>query len=350
MTGLIRPFIIPIFMPNAACPHPCVFCNQKAVSPADDPLPSPQEVDGRIARFLSYKRPERKQVQIAFYGGNFLGLPQKTARAYLGLGQKWVDEKRANGLRLSTRPDTIDGAGLACLADFSVQTVEMGVQSMDDAVLAKIKRGHGAKETAAATRALKSAGFQVGLQLMVGLPGEDEASVQHTARAVAALGPDFVRIHPTLVLKNTVLEKWRVSGAFRPLSLEQAVHRVKLVYEEMARAGICVVRMGLHPDGELTAPGTVTAGPFHPAFGELVLSALFEDSAVKKISDILAEKGPKPARITLTVHPRKLSAAFGPKKSTLARLAARFPEICLEIKADAAVPDRHGAVTTRMDP
>ena len=225
-----RPFIIPIFLPQAGCPHQCVFCNQVPITGSERHVLAPDEVRHQIRNFLKYKKASRASVQIAFFGGNFLGLTIGEIKSWLDLAGEFASQGLVDGIRFSTRPDTIDDVRLDILESYPVSTVELGVQSMDDRVLAQSGRGHTAADSIRAVASLKERGMSVGLQMMVGLPGDSETRSLATARKIADLRPDCVRIYPTVVVANSRLARWYQQGDYQPLVLEDAVTLVKMVY------------------------------------------------------------------------------------------------------------------------
>ena len=155
------------------CPHLCVFCNQKNISGASH-APSPEEVANYLDGSLSLDRPE---AVIAFYGGTFTAIPLAEQEKYLSIAQRFMAEKRASGIRLSTRPDEMDAETARFLKERGVRTVELGVQSLDDGVLEKSGRGHTADDAIRAARTVKDAGLELGIQLMAGLPGDDQREI-----------------------------------------------------------------------------------------------------------------------------------------------------------------------------
>ena len=239
-------------------------------------------------------------MQISFYGGNFLGLETATVHRLLDGAARWVAAGRVDGIRFSTRPDTVDETTLAVLGGYPVDTVEIGVQSTNDRVLALAERGHTAADTARAVKRLRSRGYRIGLQMMVGLPGEDAVCALATGRDVAGLAPDFVRIYPTLVLRHSRLAEWYANGRYAPMTLDRCVSLVKRLFLLFREHRIPVVRMGLQATEGLADGRSIVAGPFHPAFGHLVHSAVFMDRATA----LLENAGRLPARVTLRVHPR----------------------------------------------
>jgi len=315
-----RPFIVPVFIPHAGCPHRCVFCNQAAVTGHGGALPEPGNWTAHAGEFLRFRGRRQGTSQIAFFGGNFLGLPDERIRAMLIAASEYVHKALVDGIRFSTRPDTVNRKTLRLIAAFPVQTVELGAQSMDAEVLMLSRRGHTAADTLAAVELLKAAGYAVGLQVMVGLPGDDAARLMETGRRIADLKPDFVRIYPTLVLAGSVLETWYRAGRYRPLEVEEAVEQTMPLYRLFRQHGIAVIRTGLQPTVELSREGAVAAGPFHPAFGHLVQSACFLDAACKGLRCMSGS----PRTLEIRVHPRSVSRMRGLKNANCEAIKREF--------------------------
>ena len=330
-----RPFIIPIFLPHAGCPHQCVFCNQVSITGAKHEAVEPDKIRIQIREFLNYKKENRKPVQIAFFGGNFLGLKLEDIKSWLKLAGEFVDQGLVDGIRFSTRPDTIDAARLDILENFPVSIVELGAQSMDDQVLALAGRGHRASDTIRAVKALKMRQLSVGLQMMVGLPGDSEAKSLATARKIADLDPDCARIYPTVVVANSRLAQWFKKGEYLPLSLEEAVSLVKKVYLLFKQEGIAVIRMGLQATDDLADGSTVLAGPHHPSFGHLVYSEIFYDQAVAAIES----EGMATNTLTILVNPRSISKMRGLNNSNIKRLKEKFKFEAIDVIPDSSLAE-----------
>jgi len=206
---------------------------------------------------------------------------------------------------------------LALLKTYEVKTVEVGVQSMTDQILSSCDRGHSAKDTISAISRLHSSDFEIGLHLMIGLPGDSLDLFLSTLGEVIKLRPHFVRIHPTLVLKGAPLEgRWR-SGNYLPLSLEEAVRWLKLGLLVLARANIRVARVGLQPSQELE--DHLLAGPYHPSLCQLVQSAISLDLAVH-----LLRIAPKQSSILFSCHPKDVSTLRGQRNRNVQMLKERF--------------------------
>jgi histone acetyltransferase (RNA polymerase elongator complex component) len=193
-----RPFVIPIFLPHAGCPHQCVFCNQKSITGTEEKSSSTQQLQSQVEAFLAYNVKQRRPVQIAFFGGNFLGQPTDAVQILLTEATKYIARGDVDSIRFSTRPDTIDRQRLDLISNFPVSTVELGVQSMDPGVLMASRRDHSDLDTEHAVDLLKNDNYRIGLQIMIGLPEDTPEKMIKTGQRVADLKPDFTRIYPTL--------------------------------------------------------------------------------------------------------------------------------------------------------
>jgi histone acetyltransferase (RNA polymerase elongator complex component) len=327
------PFIVPVFIPHGGCPHTCAFCDQTAITGARFKGPNTSEARRAIQTFLKYRRSPDRYTEIAFFGGNFLGLAPSHIKEYLDMAAGYVIRDEVQGIRFSTRPDTITPEALNTVAPFPISTVELGAQSMDDIVLARSQRGHRARDTQLAVERLRTQGYEVGLQMMLGLPGDTRESVMFTGRQLVALAPAFVRIYPTVVLKNSPLAAWYLQGRYIPLSLELAVSWTKALYKMFTERGIAVIRMGLPASSELNPGSAMLAGPHHPAFGHLVKAALFYDRAVK-----LIETRPHSGHeISFRLHPRRISQFRGLANANIAKLQRKFGVQTVRVIPDESV-------------
>jgi len=324
--------IIPFFIPHAGCPHQCVFCNQKNISGQIRPV-DPATIPKIIITYLD-TQVKKGPVQAAFYGGSFPALPRHEQHAYLEAVRPFLGSGHIEAIRLSTRPDCISKEILAFLKDHRVRIVELGVQSMDDRVLALAGRGHAAGDTITAVKLLKENGFTIGLQLMAGLPGDSADTFMDTVNTVIGLRPHFVRIYPLLVLKGTPLEELYKNGGYTPLSLDAAVLLCRNALLRFEQAGIEVIRIGLQPTRELEKPGTILAGPYHPGFRQLVESSILLD----RMRRYLSGSGQNGASVVFLVNPRDVSAAVGQKRSNLVILKKEFELKNIGIQPDRNVP------------
>ena len=323
--------IIPVFVPHLGCPHACVFCDQRAVAGTAH-VPAPSDVRRLIEEGLQKSGPAP---EVAFYGGSFTAIGLERMQALLAAAFPFVQDGRVCALRCSTRPDAVDGEVLACLARFGVRTVELGAQSMCDDVLSLAGRGHTAQDTVRASEMIKTAGLRLGLQVMPGLPGDTRERSVETARRTAALAPDFVRIYPVVVLKNTPLFDLWQSGAYRALTVEEGALLAADMLEIYDAASIPVIRIGLNPTDALSA-GEAAAGAYHPALGELARSQVY----LRRACTALDAAGGNGVAVLL-VHPSCISLMVGQHRANLRALSERYGR-AFHVRGDGSV--RRGEV------
>ena len=322
----MRFYKIPVFIPELACPHQCLFCNQKKITGALI-VPKPEEVENIIIRYLSTIPEGNRSVEVAFYGGNFTGLPLVEQERFLAVASKFIAEELVQGIRISTRPDYITPAALDLLKRHGVSTIELGAQSLHDDVLAASGRGHTAADVVKASREILQHGFTLGLQMMTGLPGDTPEKSMDTARKIAALGAVETRIYPALVIRGTELEELFFQQKYKPQTLDDAVQLCARLKAFFDTAGITVLRMGLHPGEGLITGSDLAAGPFHPAFGELVKTKIWLDA----FRDFTFEQNKGKPRIF--VSPKEINAAIGHKGSNKKWLLEKLG--AMEIKPDS---------------
>lgn len=337
MDQTIKPLVIPVFIPHSGCPHQCAFCNQSIITNQKSKLPGLPDktaIHQIVTEYLQYKG-LRKYVELAFFGGNFLGLEHEVILQLLDLVQPYIQEKKIDGIRFSTRPDTISRQTLDLVHPYKISAVELGVQSMNDKVLLKSRRGHTRMDTLKAINLLKKYPFKIGVQVMAGLPGDHEESLFKSTKEVAQLAPDFARIYPLMVLKGSLMEQWYIQGKYQPLTLEESIRLVKGMVQIFKPAKVDIIRMGLQASDMMEDKSMVLAGPWHPAFGHLVFSELFYDRVCNKIDrskELLNSQ-----RLALIVHPKSESRLRGDKNTNLKRLDQRYPSLIFSIHLDATL-------------
>lgn len=322
--------LIPFFISHLGCPNRCVFCDQERIAGAVSALPEPEEILSRIHAF-SLTSPGR-DLEVAFYGGTFTALPHDHQARLLEPIAPLLASGAVRAIRISTRPDAVSPATASFLRQSGVTMVELGVQSMDDEVLALSGRGHNAADVERAFETLAGEGIAAGAQLMPGLPGDDETRSLGSLAKVLELGAASLRIYPALVLSGTELALRYRKGEYRPLSLDAAVGVAKKMLLYAWRANVPVIRMGLQPTAELTAPGVVVAGPFHPAFGQLVQSELYFDLLAR-----IAATVPEGSRLDLSCHPGRISDLVGQKRRNLERIRKDFGITVGGVRPDASL-------------
>lgn len=324
--------IIPIFVTHQGCPHRCIFCNQEKTA---------EPYTGRITRdifeeavfaYLRHTKRRADRIQIAFYGGNFTGIEEDHQLELLGFAHSFIKRGLVDAVRISTRPDYINEKSLDMLERFGVTTVEIGAQSLDDKVLNLSRRGHSSADVRGAAEMLKKRGFETGIHLMVGLPGDNRGRFACTVAETIALCPEMVRIHPTIVFQGTALAKAFQEGDYIPMSMSAAIEACKFALLKFAGARIPVIRLGLQVTPEMITEGSIIAGPFHPAFRSLVEEAVFFDIA----SLLLSSSPAKNREVSFFLAPKNISSFRGQKNGNIQRLKNLFGLAGISVSGDPA--------------
>jgi len=306
---------IPIFIPELACPHQCVFCDQAKIIGLNT-IPKPNEISKIVETNLT-TMDENRIIDIAFFGGSFTGIPFELQEEYLKEAFSFIKANRISGIRLSTRPDYIDVQRLELLKKYGVTTIELGAQSTNDNVLIKSGRGHSFKDIQNASKLILDYGFKLGLQMMIGLPGDTFETAMQTANDIIELGANNTRIYPTLVIKGTALEKLYNNGIYQPLSLEVAVNWSKEILRTFEKNNITILRVGLHPSEELVDGKSLIAGPFHPSFKEMVMTEIWNDIILGNLNQA------KSKNLIIKVNSKQLNYAVGYKGKNKNQLLAK---------------------------
>lgn len=318
---------ISIFVPHAGCPHLCSFCDQRTIT-GKTASPHAEDVK-RICMQALNEVSDPSDTEIAFFGGSFTAIPREYMLELLGAAKPFLGSGGFKGIRISTRPDCIDDETLRLLGEYGVSAIELGAQSMSDKVLSANMRGHTAADVFKASELIRQHGFELGLQIMVGLYRSDIADERMTADAVRDIAPDTVRIYPVCVLDGTRLAELYQSGEYRLMSFDEELGLCAEFAASFDRAGIKLLRIGLHAS-ESVERGVV-AGYYHPAFGELVRSRI--------IRDIIEDNMPAGCEMLTVYCGRKLiSAAGGHKKSNKSYFSEKG--VRLDIKPDSTLGDR----------
>ncbi len=288
----MKHYNIPIFISHFGCPHTCVFCNQVKINGRETDVTN-SDVKEIIEEYLEML-PKNSVKEVAFFGGTFTGIDKRIQEEYLATVKPYIDSGLVDGIRLSTRPDYINEKILDLLKKYGVTTIELGVQSLDDEVLTQSERGYKAQIVDAASTLIKEYGFKLGIQVMPGLPGSTDKIDFETAKKVVEIKPDMVRIYPTLVINNTKLEEMYFEKNYSPMDLDEAIKRVLPILILFELNNINIIRVGLQPSDDLQEEGVIKAGPFHPAFKEIIETEIygrfFKSLEVEKLNIITHEK------------------------------------------------------------
>ena len=312
-------YIIPIFVPHLGCPNDCTFCNQKSISGQTKQVTG-KDVKQTIEEYLKSFKNENLYKEVAFFGGSFTGIEQEKQKELLEAAYEFIKTKQIQSIRISTRPDYIDKEKLQLLKKYGVKTIELGVQSTNDYILKKCRRGHTFEDVKRASKLIRRHGFILGHQMMIGLPESTKIDELNTAKDLAKLKPKIVRLYPVLVIKGTELEKEYQNGEYEPVPLSQAVERCKELYYFFTHKKITVIRMGLQNTDIISDPknakSEVVAGPYHEAFGQLVEDSIWYDAILEKIKKFNV----KVKEIEIEINPENINNVVGHKKENIKKL------------------------------
>ncbi|MCM1529935.1 MAG: radical SAM protein [Alistipes sp.] len=319
---------ISIFVPHIGCPHLCSFCDQRTISGAQH-APSGEEVRSICERALGeVKAPEN--TEIAFFGGSFTAIPTEYMTELLDAAQDFIGEGKFRGIRISTRPDCINIPVLHLLKNSGVTAIELGAQSMCDHVLELNERGHLADDVVNACQLIRAFGFELGLQMMVGLYGSTPADEMATIEKIIALSPDTLRIYPTVILKNTRLGELLQSGEYKPFSFDKAVEISAAAMVMAEASGIRVIKCGLHASEFVERD--MIGGFYHPAFRELCEGLIYRHNMEQVIRSDVEER----SSYTFEVSADCISKALGHKKANAEYFRSRG--IGIKIRGGENIP------------
>lgn len=316
MGHTVRRTLVPIFLPHLGCKSRCIYCNQSFITG----LSGKEDLVSQLEAGLAGRT---EPVEIALYSGNIFGLPEDELSRLFNILEHY--RPLVASVRISTKPVPLKETTIDILRRAGVRIIELGMPSFNDRILASLDRGYNCDEFYKSYRYLEDKGFALGLQIMVGLPGEEEADIESTAAHLSILRPSVVRIYPLLVLEGTRLHRLFGEGEFHPLDLDTAVKRVARLYLHALREGITVIRMGLS-GGEVLLEHII-AGPYHPSFGFLVKAHVFMEA----LAGIWKDLG-QPTFLKIKLHSHDIPHLVGYKRLHI----ERFKELGVELVWETA--------------
>ncbi|MEG0296044.1 MAG: radical SAM protein [Clostridium sp.] len=300
-----RTVIIPVFISHQGCPHQCVFCNQDRIAGKADEIREKQ-VREIIEEYLTTIDSNKCIIEVSFFGGTFTAIPVELQKELLSVAHEYKLKGKIHKIRMSTRPDAINKYILDYLKEYTVDIIELGVQSLNDEILKMAGRGHSVYDVEKSSELIREYGITLGHQIMPGLPGDTLEIDLETCKKSISLKPDIVRIYPALVIKDTPMEVMHSRGEYVPYTLEEAIDASKMMVKLYTDAGVNVIRVGLQGTDTIALGKDVVDGPFHPAFRELVESNLIIDNILSRVSQ---EK-----HICIEINSKDLSKLYANKK------------------------------------
>jgi histone acetyltransferase (RNA polymerase elongator complex component) len=303
-------YTIPVFIPHLGCKNECVFCNQRKISGIIKE-PTRTEIINTIESYLNSFKIDKK-VQIAFFGGSFTGLDFNKQIEYLEIANEYIKTGKVDSIRISTRPDYIDVYILKMLKKYNVKTIEFGVQSMDNYVLKSSKRGHDDLSVIRACRLVKLFNFQLGIQIMIGLPESTLEKEIYTLNKIISLKPEQIRIYPVYVIEDSELYEMYNNSKYKELSFEDAIYRCIKLIEILKDTEIKIIKLGLQSSDYITQNNKKIIGPVSDNFAEYVLAKIALIKIEEYIKDNYVENVDK--ELNILVNSKYLSITIGPKK------------------------------------
>ena len=331
--------IIPVFIPHKGCPHACVFCNQNAITARTADV-TPGDVRRIADEWLSTLEGRGlDEIELSFFGGSFTGIPMEEQSAFLAVAKEYKDAGKIDKIHLSTRPDYIDKAILDNLKKYSVDVIELGVQSMDDEVLRLSERGHTAEDVYRACELIKSYGcFTLGIQLMIGLPGDSYEKCMESVKKTIEIGPAIARLYPTVIITQTKLCRMYEEGSYVPFTHDEMLRTVTDMYRALTGAGINVIRVGLKASALIndSEDSRVVGDSYHPAFRQLVEGQIAREETEALLDSI----GPSEnSQIVISAGPEKFASVVGHKAENKKYFAEKYPMLHISYREDPGLED-----------
>lgn len=334
--------IIPIFIPHRGCPNDCVFCNQKIITARTADV-TEDDVRRTIEDYLStLSKRNMETIELAFFGGSFTGIPIEEQSAYLTIAREYKDRGIIDKIHMSTRPDYINEEILDNLKYYDADVIELGVQSFHPEVLAASNRGHTTDDIYKACDLIKEYGFQLGIQLMIGLPEDNLERCIYSAHETVKISPSVARLYPTIVIDDTELMNMYLKGEYHPLTTEEAVSITKEMYKIIDNAGINIIRVGLKSTDLVNENGLIQGHTYHPAFRQLVEGEIARDELESQLKQILI-KYPQSSykKISFICAPVSFSNMIGNRKCNKEYFASKYPNLNIKFKTDSTIDEGH---------
>jgi radical SAM protein (TIGR01212 family) len=204
----------------------CIYCNNVSFSPKETQSVVPLEE--QMAAGMKYHR-------IRLGSEKFIVYFQKYTNTYgsvellSDLYRRALDHPDVIGISVGTRPDSLSDEALELLTDIArtkYVCLELGLQSMDDAILDRINRGHTLDDFVNAVNRAAGRNFDICAHLIHGFPGESAAEFLKAADLMANLPIDSLKLHQLHAVEGTKLAELYRRGEFKPLTLEAYISTV----------------------------------------------------------------------------------------------------------------------------
>lgn len=308
----MKNYIIPIIIPNSQ--EKTLLTNQEYIITKKDKI-TVEEVKNIIKEHLKKVNKEEYNVEIAFSG-----LDGVNQEEFLQIAYEYVKNKQIDSIRITTKANYINRSFLKLLKKYKIKAIELEIQTINEYVLKNIGAIYNVKDIKKAAKLIKRKRFDLGLQMMVGLPESSRLDELNTAKEIVKMKPKIASVTPVLVEKGTSLEKEYQEKRYKPLTLVQTVEICEEIVELFNKEKIKIIAIGyglLDNDIEqLEIAENIVDGPFHPAFRQLVESSLWYNAIVNKIKKLNV----KVKQVEVTVNPIDTNNVIGYKQDNINKL------------------------------
>jgi radical SAM protein (TIGR01212 family) len=220
----------------------CIYCNNQSFSPKDTQSIIPLEQ--QMADGIAYHRLRLGSQKFIIYFQKYTNT-YGSVDVLNDLYRRALNHPDVLGISVGTRPDSLSDEALDLLEEIASShyvCLELGLQSMDDAILGNINRGHTLHDFTTAVKRASGRNFDICAHLIYGFQGESEEEFLKTANLMASLPIDSIKLHQLHAVEGTALAELYRSGEFTPLTLEQYV-KTAADFLEMLPARIAIQRL-----------------------------------------------------------------------------------------------------------
>jgi len=204
----------------------CIYCNNVSFSPKETQAVVPLEE--QMAAGMAYHRSRLGSEKFIIYFQKYTNT-YGSVELLSDLYRRALNHPDVIGISVGTRPDSLDDGALELLTDIAREKyvcLELGLQSMDDAILHRINRGHTLDDFIGAANRAAGRNFDICAHLIHGFPGESRDRFLKTAGLMAGLPVDSLKLHQLHAVEGTELAEMYRRGEFTPLTLEAYVSAV----------------------------------------------------------------------------------------------------------------------------
>jgi len=220
----------------------CIYCDNSSFSPGGT---VPQiSIEEQMQAGMAYHRQRLGSEKFIIYFQKFTNTYDSVERLH-DCYTRALNHPDVIGISVGTRPDSLGDDAAELLTDIArtkYVCLELGLQSMDDDILALINRGHTVDEFIATARKVAGRGFDLCTHLIHGFPGESRANFLKSVDLLTSLGVNSVKLHQLHAVKGTRLAELFLQGDFIPLSLDEYI-AAAADFLELLPAAISVQRL-----------------------------------------------------------------------------------------------------------